>query len=205
MKRFTMGVGAAGILAAGITGVMVLGGAGKAAPAAVASPASAQADAYTIDSVHSFITFKIKHLNASYAYGRINSPSGTFALEEGGAIEVSAKTEDIDTGNGKRDQHLKGPDFFSAKEFPTLSFKSTSIKKAGDGFAVTGDLTAKGVTKPITVTLQKVGEGQGRGGVKLMGIEGTFTIKRSDFGISYMPEGLGDEVTLMIALEGGRK
>ena len=108
---------------------------------------------------------------------------------------------DPDTANQKRDDDLRGPDFFSVKEFPTLSFKSTSVKSAGENkMEVTGDLTIHGQTKPITVTLEHVGTADTRMGHRT-GFAGEFTIKRTDFGMSKMTDMVSDDVTIMIGLE----
>jgi polyisoprenoid-binding protein YceI len=164
----------------------------------------AQADNYKVDPVHSSIVFRIKHFNVSWFYGRINAPEGTVVDDAGdptkSSFDVQLKVANIDTGNPKRDEHLKSPDFFSAKEFPTLSFKSTSVKKAGDKLEVSGDLTIHGQTKPITVTLERVGAADTKMGSRV-GYAGEFTIKRSDFGMSKMTDMLGDEVTIMLGLE----
>ena len=197
-----------------VAGVVVLGLAGVAmrlpASAASTEPAAAPAvaDAYTIDAVHSFVVFKVKHLGVSYAYGRFNDLSGTFAVDNenaaNAAFDVKIKTESIDTGNEKRDAHLMSPDFFNARQFPELSFKSTKVEPAGtNNLNVTGDLTMHGVTKPVTVKMTLVGTGSARG-ASLAGYETTFTVKRSDFGMDFMLEGLGDEVTVMVGLEGKR-
>ena len=86
------------------------------------------ADSYKVDNVHSTVIFRIKHLDSSYAYGRFNEVSGTFALEEAdptkGSLDFQVAADSIDTNNAKRDQHLKGPDYFNAKQFPTITFKS---------------------------------------------------------------------------------
>src|SRR4051794_8586674 len=92
------------------------------------------ADNYRVDPVHSTTAFKIKHFNISWFYGRINAPEGNIVVDNDPAkteFDVQLKAANIDTGVQKRDDHLKSPDFFSATEFPTLSFKSTSVKAAG--------------------------------------------------------------------------
>jgi len=161
---------------------------------------------FKVDPVHSFIVFKINHLNVSNAWGRFNDPQGTVVWDDNdpskGRVEVSVQTAKVDTGNAKRDQHLKSPDFFNAAQFPTLSFKSNSITKKGDGeFEVSGDLTVHGVTKPVTVTVRKVGEADTQMGHRA-GWETMFTVKRSDFGMSFMPGGIGDEVEIHVGIEG---
>lgn len=167
---------------------------------------------YKLDPVHSHVIFKIKHLGTSHAYGMIHEPTGSFTIDAAdptkSTIEVSAKVENIDTGSPKRDEHLRSGDFFSAKEFPTLTFKSTAFKSAGENkHEVTGDLTMHGVTKPITAQLHVLGSGKGMRGGTVMGLEATFTIKRSDFGMNtYIKEGaLGDEVSITVAIEGTGK
>jgi len=174
--------------------------------AGVFTPALA-VDSYKLDGVHSMIIFKINHFNVSNTYGRINSPAGTFAIDPAdlanSSLSISVNVADIDTNNAKRDEHLKSADFFNAKQFPTIAYKSTSIKKIDDKtFEVTGDLTLHGVTKPVTVKLAKVGEADMPGAGHRAGYETTFTIKRSDFGMSTMVGPVGDEVTLMVNLEG---
>src|SRR3954462_8331101 len=151
---------------------------------ALFASAFASADTYKVDPMHSSIVFKSKHLDTSYVFGRFNEFGGTVNVDTDPSkmsFDVSAKVDSIDTGNGKRDTHLKSPDFFSAKEFPTIAFKSTSVKAAGEGkYEVTGDLTLHGVTKPVTVTLNKTGESTMMG--NRVGFLSTFTVKRSDFG-----------------------
>jgi polyisoprenoid-binding protein YceI len=110
--------------------------------------------------------------------------------------------ESIDSRNPKRDQHLKSPDFFNAKQFPTLSFKSRKVEGSGDVYQVSGDFTLHGVTKPITVEFKKGAEGKGMEGEIRSGGETRFKIKRSDYGMSFMQGALGDEVNIILSLEG---
>jgi polyisoprenoid-binding protein YceI len=96
---------------------------------------------------------------------------------------------------------VRGPDFLDAKQFPDITFASTAIAKAGDAFDVSGDLTIRGVSKPLKLRVEKTGEGEFYG--KRIGYETSCTIKRSDFGMKYglAENALGDEVTLTIAIE----
>jgi len=180
-------------------------------PAAAPAPAPLEADAYAVDSAHSFVVFKIKHQGVGNAYGMFVNPTGTFTIDPAdhtkSTIEVSVKADGVNTGNAKRDQHLKSADFFSVKEFEEITFKSTAMKAAGDAMEITGDLTLHGVTKPVTATATVIGTGTGRGGAPMMGVEATFTIKRTDFGMSTMvgEKGLADEVMLTVALEGAKR
>ena len=102
---------------------------------------------------------------------------------------------------------VKGPDFLAAKQFPTITFKSTSFTQTStDVYDVTGGLTLHGVTKPITVKLQKTGEGKNpMNGTKVAGLETQFDINRSEFGIKGMPGGVGEKVHLIVSLEGDAK
>lgn len=174
---------------------------------ALALPALA-ADTYTIDPEHASVMFKVKHLGVSYTWGRFNDVKGSFVLDEANPaasrIEVVIKTESVDTGNERRDRHLRNADFFDAAQFPEIRFVSKTVSRAEPNqFTVTGDLTLHGVTRPLTVTVNKVGAGADPWGGQRAGGELTFTVKRSDFGMSYgLPNVVGDEVTLFVSLEG---
>ena len=165
---------------------------------------AAAAEDFDIDPVHSMIVFRIKHMDAGVVYGRFNSPSGRFTFDEqnpaASSFQAQVKAADFDSGNEKRDQHVRGPDFLSSKEFPTISFKSTSVKPAESGrYEVAGNLTLHGVTKPVTARLEKIGSAGNR-----TGFEAVMEVKRSDFGIKGV-QGVGDEVRLIIAFEGVKK
>lgn len=192
------------VLAAGVAGTLAMSG--GSAPA-VAAPSAAAG--FAVDSVHSSVVFRIKHMNVAYFYGRFNSPTGTFNLDfakpEASVLEVSVKLDDVDTANEGRDKHLKQEEFFAAKDYPTISFKGKTFKKTGEKtMEVTGDLTMRGQTKPVTCVVEHTGAGKGRKGEAIEGIEAKFTVKRSDFGVSGLIGPLGDEVNLMIALEGAK-
>jgi polyisoprenoid-binding protein YceI len=193
-----------GILLAsvGLIGIAPMVGAGE-------RPAPLAADGYAVDGTHSFVNFRVKHNNVAYAYGRFDKVSGSFNFEEGkpesGSLDITVDTASISSGNGKRDDHLKSQDFFSVKEFPTASFKSTGMKKDGENLIATGDFTMHGVTKSITVPIDVVGFGEGRGGAKIAGFEAKVTVKRSDYGMTFMQGPLGDEVTIIVSCEGTKK
>jgi polyisoprenoid-binding protein YceI len=168
-----------------------------------------QADQLKVDGSHSFVVFKVQHLGVSNAWGRFDSPEGTITWDEQdpskSKIAITLQTSKVNTGNQKRDDHLRSPDFFNAKQFPTATFKSTSITKSADNqYQVSGDLSLHGVTKPITVTLTKIGQADTQMGHRA-GFESTFTIKRSDFGMNFMPGGIGDDVTMFVSLEAIRQ
>jgi len=177
---------------------------------AASSSAPRSADTYQVDSVHSSMIFRIKHMGVANFYGRFNSISGSFSLDDNASknsFQVEIQTGSIDTAQKKRDDHLKSPDFFNAVQFPKITFKSTEVKKSSDdSFDVTGELTLHGVTKPVTAKVTKTGSGTMRGR-QVAGVEAVLTIKRSDFGMSYGLDGnaLGDEVYIAISLEGARQ
>jgi polyisoprenoid-binding protein YceI len=167
---------------------------------------TAHADTFKIDPVHSSIAFSIKHLGVTDFYGRFNDVSGQVVFDKAdpskSSVEVTIPVESIDTHNEKRDKDLKGPDFFNAKQFPTIVFKSKSVEGTGDTYKATGDLTLHGVTKPLTLEIKSGTDGKGMEGEIRGGGEARFTIKRSDFGMNFMQGGLGDEVTVLLSLEG---
>lgn len=206
-----IGIGAAGLVA-GLASVSVAMSEGKA-PAAPAEAAIAEG-AYRIDGGHSSVVFRVKHNNVAYFYGRFNKVEGSFAINPDdpskNSADVTITADSVDTQISKRDDHLKSQDFFSASEFPTITFKSKSWKPTGkvDGeqaYDVTGDLTLRGKTKEIVVQIRHTGSATGQRG-EVAGIETKFTINRSDFGMDYMVgKGLGDEVTIMVGLEGNRR
>jgi polyisoprenoid-binding protein YceI len=166
------------------------------------------AETFKLDPAHSWLVFKIRHLDLASAWGLISAPTGSVTIDDADAsknsVQIEAKIDTILTGNAQRDTHLKNPDFFDAKQFPTIGFKSTSVKKTADNtYEVAGDFTMHGVTKPLTVTLKKTGEGdKGRQFGYRAGFETTFTIKRSDYGMTGMTNVVGDEVTIMASIEG---
>lgn len=174
-----------------------------------ASSKALAAETYKVDPTHSSVFFRIKHVNVSYFLGRFNTVSGTFVLDAerpaNSLIEVTIKTDSIDTNSADRDKHMKGPQFFNVEKFPEMTFKSTRITKSGDHtYKVEGEFTLLGKTLPLTIQIEHVGEGRTFMGQR-SGFFTTFTIKRSDFGMSAMLSGLGDEVHLTIGIEGVKK
>ena len=147
------------------------------------------AETYTVDPVHSSISFMISHEGISNIHGRFNDFSGTITIDRAdpakSSFALSIPINSIDTNNVKRDEHLRAPDYFNAKQFPTMSFQSTKVKAVDGGYEVTGDLTLHGVTKPVSFTIKggdKVVEFPK--GTKRIGLVSTFSIRRSDFGVN---------------------
>ncbi len=182
-----------------------------AAPEVQPTTSTANATAYTVDGVHSSVVFCIKHLGVAPFYGRFNETTGSFTFDaaepEAATVNVEIKTDSVDSNADRRDNHLKSPDFFNVREFPAITFKSTGVTKTGDKtMDIAGDLTMHGVTKSITASATFGGEGEkGRFGYRA-GFDIQFTVNRTDFGMdTYSDTGmLGDEVKIMIGLEGQR-
>ena len=166
------------------------------------------ADNYKVDGVHSSISFKVQHLGLSWIHGRFNDFSGSFSIDKEdptkSTFEMSIKVDTVDTNNKGRDGHLKSPDFFNTKQFPTISFKSTGVKAVDGGLEVTGDMTMHGETKSITFTLKGGKEAKFMGSVKT-GYATDFSIKRSEFGMDKMTAAIGDEIQVSVGFEGGKK
>jgi polyisoprenoid-binding protein YceI len=182
-------------------------GSGGAEPTTLA----AAPESFTIDPVHSTVVYRIDHMGVAAFYGRFNEIAGDFTFDEAdpaaSSFNVAIKAMSVDTGNEQRDRHLQSADFFNAREHADITFRSTGVSKAADGaYEVVGDLTLHGVTKPVTVRLRPVGARETRMGYR-RGFDAEATIRRSDFGMTTYLEngGLGDEVRLMIGLEGARK
>jgi polyisoprenoid-binding protein YceI len=167
------------------------------------------ADIYTVDPVHSSISFMISHVGISNIHGRFNDFSGKITIDRDdpskSSFALTIPIASIDTNNVKRDEHLRAPDYFNAKQFPTMSFQSTSVKAVDGGYEVTGDLTLHGVTKPVSLTLKggdKVVEFPKK--TKRIGLVSAFSIRRSDFGVKADLKLLGDEIPILVGIEAAR-
>jgi polyisoprenoid-binding protein YceI len=165
---------------------------------------------YGIDTAHSSVGFKVRHL-VSKVSGGFNQFDGTIVADFGNldasSVEITVQTASIDTENEKRDGHLRSPDFFDAEKYPEITFKSSKITKVDDdSFAVAGTLTMHGVSKEITLTVDFLGEMTAMGGTRA-GYELTTTVNRKDYGVSWnrpLDAGgfvLGDDVEININLE----
>jgi polyisoprenoid-binding protein YceI len=170
---------------------------------------STRADDYTVDPAHSAAVFRVSHLGLSWSYGRFGDVSGSFAIDaqnpSGTLFTLMAQVGSIDTGNAKRNEHLKSPDFFDAAQYPTVSFKSTSVRPVNGGYEVEGDLTLHGVTKPITLNLKGGRTAEFPRGVQRTGYVTEFSIKRSDFGMDKMVGAVGDKITVEFSFEGTKQ
>lgn len=161
---------------------------------------------YSFDPAHTFVTFAIDRAKASSAHGMFVGGDGSFVFEPNnpGKMKVNfeLKTGQIYTGNKKRDEHLRGTDFFNAKQFPKITFTSTKVVRAGDKFTVTGNLKMHGKSKSQILVLTKVGEGKNQQGKDYVSFEGELSINRKDYGITYLDGVLSDDVKIAIAADG---
>ncbi len=187
-------------------GVAATNSAQDTKPAAAPAVTANGVTVYGIDGVHSCAMFRVLHAGAGQFWGRFNVLQGSFTMSDDPsrmAFAIDIPVDSIDTRTKKLDDHLKSPDFFNAAEFPKMSFKSTGAKKLADGMIeLSGDFTMHGVTKPITAMAEVTGVSEMMGG--RAGVEATFTIKRSEFGMNYGVEKgtLGDSVKIIVNLEG---
>jgi polyisoprenoid-binding protein YceI len=145
---------------------------------------------WTIDGSHTHAHFSVRHLMISNVRGEFRTISGkaTFSADapETSSVEAEVAVASISTREEKRDEHLRSADFFDAANFPTITFKSTSVKKTADGVALTGDLTIRGTTKSVTFQVEgPTSEQTDPWGNKRVGASATGKIKRSDFGITW--------------------
>ena len=185
------------------------------AVAATASFAAAAPTTWKIDASHTEASFQVRHF-FSNVRGVFHDVEGTIVFDEAdpAAIKVEAlvKVASVDTGNEKRDGHLQSADFFEAEKNPTLTFKSTSVKKtAKDKYKITGDLTMRGVTKSVTFDASFLGSSAvsvgGQSWGSKAGFSATTTVNRKDFGINWnktLDNGglmVGDDVTITLNVE----
>jgi len=173
----------------------------------------AAAKTFQIDPAHSAVNFEVRYMMLSNVSGSFTDFGGTFDYdpEDPGKWQTSAEIQaaSINTGNGDRDDHLRSSDFFDAEQPPTLSFRSTGLKKVGDDHELHGELTMLGTTRPVVLDLELVGEmPDPRTGGTRMAWEATGTVDRKDFGMTWSRAldggGLvvGDEVDIELAIQG---
>lgn len=177
---------------------------------------TAVAGEYTIDTAHSSVNFQIKHLAISKVNGVFTDFTGSINFDPDKPQNLSAEAviqlASVDTGNKDRDDHLRSPDFFEVEKYPTMTFRSTSVKMDGkDEGKVTGDLTLHGVTKPVTLDLEINGTATDPWGNNKVGASLSGKIDRKDFGLTWskaMETGglvVGNDVKIIIEIEGTMK
>ncbi|OSN03780.1 YceI family protein [Lonsdalea iberica] len=172
---------------------------------------SALAADYKIDKEgqHAFIQFRIKHLGYSWLYGTFKDFDGTFTFDEANPaadkVNVTIKTDSVDTNHAERDKHIRSADFLNVAKAPLATFSSTGVKKSGDDLAITGNLTLNGVTKPVTLEAKLLGQGDDPWGNYRAGFEAKGKIRLKDFNITTDLGPASQDVELIISLEGIRQ
>jgi polyisoprenoid-binding protein YceI len=146
--------------------------------------------AWEIDSTHSQVTFSVRHMMISTVKGQFKVIRGQLHIDEQNPanswVEAEADAASVDTRDEKRDGHLRSPDFFNVDTHPTLIFKSTKVEKVGDEeYKVTGDLTIRGVTKPVTFNAEYSGQIKDLYGLQRAGLTAKATINRKDFNLNW--------------------
>ena len=164
---------------------------------------------WAIDPVHSSINFSVRHLMVSKVRGSFDNFSGAIVIADDGTPSVRAEiaVDSVNTGNGQRDAHLKSSDFFDVDKFPVATFTSSSVESNGDSYVLRGDLTIKGVTKPVDLDLDFYGVNPGMGHGEVAGFEASVVLNRKDFGIDIdlpLETGgavVGDKVAVTLEIE----
>jgi polyisoprenoid-binding protein YceI len=163
---------------------------------------------YKVDTEHSTVLLRVKHLNTSWTFLRFDTISGEFSIDpahpEAATFKVQLAAASIDSNNANRDSDVKSPHFLDATKYPDVTFTSKSVQKSGDGkYKAEGDLSLHGVTKTITVELEETGASETQFGTRA-GFYGSFSVQRKDFGINYMSDAVGDEIQATVSIEGVR-
>ena len=168
---------------------------------------------WNLDAGHSAAGFKVRHMMISHSKGEFSGLSGLLQLDEvdytHSTVEASIPVSTLRTGDDSRDEHLKNAEFFDVEKFPTMTFKSTSMRSTGyRNYAVTGDLTIHGVTKSVTLTVEDVSQpSKDPWGNWRIGLFASAKINRKDFGLTWnsaLESGgvlVGDEVTLTLDVQ----
>ena len=147
------------------------------------------AGAYTLDPAHSRLGFSARHAMVATVRGHFTEFTGTAHVNTANPadskVEVSIVANSISTGNEQRDGHLLSADFFETEQFPNITFTSTDVSRDGDDWTITGDLSIKGVTKPISVPFEFTGSAQDPFGNTRIGFEGATTLLRKDWGLTW--------------------
>jgi polyisoprenoid-binding protein YceI len=184
---------------------------------AVSSAALAAPETYKLDPHHTYPHFAVEHLGVSIYWGRFDRSSGQFTIDRAakkGTLELTVETASVSTGDNQRDgrprtldEHLRSADFFNVAEFPQMTFKADSVKFNGEAPAeVSGQLTLLGVTKPLTLKVERwVCKDHPFNKKPMCGGNASGALKRTDFGMKYGVPAVGDEIRLYVEFEGYRQ
>jgi len=164
-----------------------------------------KAGTYTVDSGHTQVLFTVDHLGFSTYWGIFGGATGTLTLDPAkptaATVSIEIPLSGVVTTSDRLNTHLKAPDFFDAAKFPTATFKSTAVAVSGTSAKISGNLTIKGVTKPVVLDAKFHGAGASpMSKAETIGFDATTTVKRSDFGVSYGLPMVSDEVPLKITV-----
>ncbi len=144
---------------------------------------------YTLDVSHSRLGFVARHAMVTKVRGQFGAFTGTATIDEAtpssSKVELSIDVASVETGSADRDGHLKSGDFFDAETYPTITFTSTDVQRDGSDWTITGDLTIKDVTKPVTIEFAQTGSARDPFGNLRVGFEGETTINRKDWGLTW--------------------
>jgi polyisoprenoid-binding protein YceI len=172
-------------------------------PPGAADTSRVAAGSYTVDPAHSQVSFTVNHLGFSMYRGLFGDVTGAMTLDPktpaAAKVSIDIPMSGITTTSAKLNEHLQGADFFDAAKYPTAHFESTKVDVSGNKAKISGNLTIKGVTKPIVLDTTFVGAGTMMG-KQTIGFEAKTSIKRSDFGVSYGIPLVPDEVPLDISV-----
>jgi polyisoprenoid-binding protein YceI len=177
----------------------------------IASSATAAEEHYKIDikGQHAFIQFKIKHLGFSWMYGEFRTFKGAFTFDavnpKNNSVHVTIDSNSIDTNHAERNKHLRSADFFAVKQYPSITYISTSYEDQGHGHGILhGTLTLRGVSKPVDLTVNQIGTGKDPWGGYRRGFEAHTTLHLSDYGMPFAPKlgPVSEDVELNISVEG---
>jgi len=174
--------------------------------ASFAAPTLAAPETYLIDGNHTFPSFSYSHLGYSIQMSRFNKTTGKVTLDKAaktGSVDVAIEIKSVDTGSATFNEHIQGEDFLDTAKYPTATFKSTGVKFEGDKpVAVDGNLTIKGVTRPVTLKVTSfLNMPHPMMKKDALGANATTVIKRSEFNAGKYAPNVGDDVTLTIAIE----
>ena len=174
--------------------------------AAASAPAWAAPEVYTVDGTHTFPRFSYSHFGLSMQTSGFNSTTGTVTLDKvakTGAVDITIDMKSVDTGYTTFNEHIQGEDFLDTAKYPSATFKSTKVHFEGDKpVAIDGNLTIKGVTKPVTLKVTHfVNMPHPMLKKDAIGANATTTIKRTEFNAGKYAPNVGDEVTITVSLE----
>jgi len=171
----------------------------------------AAAEKYTLDPVHSYVGFAVRHMAVTWVKGEFSEFSGEIVYDPDdisrSSVSVVIKAASLDTRNERRDNHLKSPDFFAVEQFPEITFQSKRVERRGEAYVAIGGLTIRGITKEIELPFTLAGPVTAVGGRPRLGAEASATLNRLDFQVTWnrFLEGVGlvvgDDVKIELQVE----